>query len=439
MFNPNINIIDFLLDFIGYIILCVALTSLGDINEYISDALVSFKRMIFIDAGKILAFMWVFGISVTSEHNSSLMLWSFIFGVLALLFLVPAYSNLFKGFTELGYFHNNTAILGTKGKGKVNYTDKIKKFTFFFIILKSLLSFLPEFSDLTSTEYYENHGMTNLYQYVGVMRLLAFIPVFIVGLIWVVKITVYFNRLNKDAELCSELEKTYAQRVLPKNGIFIKRNIAIAFAVLITALVLSFDLRIENINILPDFISAILLFVFFVVLAKKTQINKTVGVVLSCIYFVVSAVAYYFELSFFGEYSYGAVYRDMDALRAYVLMALTVIAGAVVFAVICIFVLLALSRVVDAHTGYILSEKSSNAEMQNKMAAETQKEIKKYLLGCLIATVIYTASDICYILLAKDYGFMLLINWVCTAVFIVMFIKSYNEIYEAVSTKYMLE
>ena len=154
MFNPNINIIDLLPDFIGYIILCVALTPLSDINEHMAEAYAGFKRMIFIDAAKVLAFVWVFGISVTSEYNSSLMLWSFIFGIVELIFLLPAYVNLFKGFTGLGYFHENTAILGSKrGRGK-NYTDKMRSFTVFFIAFKSVMSFLPELSDLTSTEYY---------------------------------------------------------------------------------------------------------------------------------------------------------------------------------------------------------------------------------------------------------------------------------------------
>ena len=88
MFNPNINIIDLLPDFIGYIILCVALTPLSDINEHMAEAYAGFKRMIFIDAAKVLAFVWVFGISVTSEYNSSLMLWSFIFGIVELIFLL---------------------------------------------------------------------------------------------------------------------------------------------------------------------------------------------------------------------------------------------------------------------------------------------------------------------------------------------------------------
>lgn len=439
MFNPNINIIDILPDFIGYIILCVMLTSLGDINESISEALVIFKRMIFIDAAKLLALMWVFGISVTSEYNSSLMLWSFVFGVIEIIFLIPAYVKLFKGLAELGYFHSNTSIIGTKTNSKRNYTDKIRSFTVFFVLLKSTMSFLPELSDLTSTEYYENQGMTNLYQYIGIMRLLAFVPVMIVGAIWFIRILIYFKRINDDKEFCTSIEQIYNEKIYPKNGIFVKRNVALSFAILLTALAFSFDLRIENVNILPDFISAILIFVFFCIIAKKTLISKGMGLILPCGYFVTSLIASYFEYSFFKDYYYGAIYRNTAALNSFRVMVVTAIINIVVFAVTCLFVIKVIDKVIDTHTGYVLAEKKANLEMQNKMAEATRAELKKKLTFCLVATVIYSAGDICYVLFAKDYGFMLLINVVCTVVFIGAYVKTYFEIYEAVSTKYMLE
>lgn len=439
MLNPNVNIVDVLPDFIGYIILCLTLTPLGDMNEYISDALNGFKRMIFIDAGKVLAYMWVFGISVSSEYNSSLMLWSFVFGVLEIIFVVPAYANLFKGLTGLGYFHENTAILGSRRNGKKNYTDKMRSLTLFFVIFKAVMSFLPELSDLTSTEYYENSGMTNLYQYIGVMRLLVFIPTLILGSIWFLKITLYFSRIRKDTEFCEVLEQTYARRVLTKKGIFVKRNVSVSIAVLITAAVLSFDFRIERVNLFPDFISAALLLAFFVIISKKTPINKMWGMVISAVYFVVSAVASFLEFYFFKNHSYGAILRDMEALAAYRYMVIACIVSAVVFGAVYFAVIRSLEKVIEAHTGYVLSEKTANVEMQSRMAEATQKEIKGQLQLCSIATVVYAISDVFYALFARTYSFVIFINIACTVFFVIMLVRATMEIYEAVNTKYMLE
>ena len=54
-FNPCFSAIDFLPDFIGYAILCCALSRLADLNDSIGEAVNSFRKMILIDLGKILA------------------------------------------------------------------------------------------------------------------------------------------------------------------------------------------------------------------------------------------------------------------------------------------------------------------------------------------------------------------------------------------------
>ena len=88
LFNPNITIIDFLPDFIGYILLCVSLSKIADLNDHLYDAYTIFKRMILIDAGKWLAIFWTFSMPVVSEKNSSLLLWTFVFAVVELICLI---------------------------------------------------------------------------------------------------------------------------------------------------------------------------------------------------------------------------------------------------------------------------------------------------------------------------------------------------------------
>ena len=82
LFNPNIAIIDPLPDFLGYIILSVALTKLAMINEHLYDAKRAFDRMIIVDIGKIIAILWVFGMDAVSERNTSMLLWFAVPGVM---------------------------------------------------------------------------------------------------------------------------------------------------------------------------------------------------------------------------------------------------------------------------------------------------------------------------------------------------------------------
>ena len=95
-FNPNINIVDPLPDVFGHIILALSLVKLSMVCPALTDARRAFERMILIDGAKILALLWVFGIEVTSERNSSLMLWSFVFGMLEIGFLAPAFVKLYR-------------------------------------------------------------------------------------------------------------------------------------------------------------------------------------------------------------------------------------------------------------------------------------------------------------------------------------------------------
>ena len=236
LFNPNVAVIDFLPDFIGYVLLCIALTNLSDINDTVSQALKIFKKLIIIDVAKLASLMWVFGISVVNERNSSLLLWSFVFAVLEMVFVIPAFLKLFAGMNELGFLYDNTSVIGSKkADSKKNYTDKIRGFTVFFISIKAIMSFLPELADLTTTEYSENMGLTNMYRYIGVARGLAFAPVLVIGTLWIVKTVSYFKRVDRDVVFVEALEKTYAERVTPKTVIFVKRNIALSFAVLMAS------------------------------------------------------------------------------------------------------------------------------------------------------------------------------------------------------------
>ncbi len=438
LFNPNINIIDVLPDFIGYILLCIALTPLADMNDSFAEAHTSFKRMILIDAGKIIALFWVFGISVVSERNSSLMLWSFAFGVLEMVFVIPAFIKLFKGFLELGYIYDNTSVVGRVGRSKKSYTEKIRTLTVIFVGLKALMSFLPELADLTSTEYYENYGIINLYRYIGIMRFLAFVPVFVVGIWWLVRSVMYFRRIRCDSTFCDSLESLYGERVSGKIGIFVKRNVAISFFILIAACIFSFDFRLERVNVLPDFVAGLLLVAFFVVVSKRIKLKLAFPLLFSGAYVLISTLAYVTELSFFKEFSYSAVDRDMEARNAFVAMAISNIVSTLVFAVCVVFALNAISAIVENHTG-ALALSDTNAESQKKMTEAIKAEKRMYIKLSYAAIVLYSVTDICYILLAKEYTFMFLINTVGALVVTTAVVKLYLEVSEAVNSRYLLE
>ena len=126
--NPNLHLLDFLPDFIGYIFLCKALSKLAELNEGIEKAVGLFRKMIWVDLGKWLVLFFTFSMSAAGEQESSLLLWTFVASVVELIVLIPAYTKLFYGITKLGYFYPNTAIFA-KVKNRRSATDRAKKRT----------------------------------------------------------------------------------------------------------------------------------------------------------------------------------------------------------------------------------------------------------------------------------------------------------------------
>ncbi len=440
LFNPNIAVIDLLPDFLGYIFLSLAIVKLADINETIREAASIFNKMILIDAAKLFAIVWIFWISPPSEENSAVLLWSFVFGVLEMVFIIPAFIKLYKGFVELGYFHNNHAILGSRIKrsgrtSRRNYTEKIRSFTIFFIALKATMSFLPELITIGFSEYLESHGNGILY----ILRMFSFIPVLIVGIIWIIKIIVYFAGISKDREFTNALSATYSEKILPQKGIFIKRNVKISFVLLLVAVVLSFDFRVQNINIFPDILSALLLLVFFFFVRRKTKINLIAPIILSVLGVISSIVSMIFEIRFFNEYTWDSIYRAVPAMNAYVLMCIMAITNCLIFAAIFVLVLLALNSMVTEHTGIVGTGNAVNEAARKSMNKSIHTELRRTLIIDACFMLIYSATDILYVLFAKDFGAMLLINVIGVAAFGAMLIKTYFDLYESVNARYVLE
>lgn len=429
--NPNISIIDPLPDFIGYIIISLALVKFADMNDTLSDALTIFKRLILIDAAKILAIFWTFGMTVTTERDTSLLLWPFVFGVLEIIFVNQAFSRLFSGIASLGTVCENTSVLGG---GKRSYTGRIKALTFVFVTFKALMCVLPESSILNSSE----DGSFTLYRFIGVMRFLAFIPVLILGGIWLYKGIRYFVRVNRDKPFIEGLNELYRERVLTNKSIFIKRDFKVCYVLLICAFAFSIDVRFDYINMLPDLISAIFFIALFAIAARHVKIPKIVFIVLSSVLFAVSAAAWFLEYKFFDEYYYEAIYRSDEAYAAYVRAGIMAGIGIVIFTALSFCLIYTMHKIIQAHTGLEKNLDAYNDEKYKQIDAATKRELSIKLAYCILISLIYAISNIYYIVYSADYGFLTTVDILVGIVCMLTYMKVFSDIVDAVDNKYIL-
>jgi len=440
LFNPNIAVIDLLPDFVGYIFLSVALAKLGDLNDALGEARKAFLRMILIDVAKLLAILWIFGMEAAGERSSSFLLWSFVFAVLEWIFLIPAYQKLFDGVLQLGNFYENTSIFKKPQRARTDksMTERLRGFTVVFVAIKALLSFLPELADLTNMAYNEQGSVLNLYQYIGTMRMLCFIPVLIVGLVWLVRMLRYVISLRRDAVLMKGLDASYEEKVVPNQGMFIGRSVTMAYTALLMGAILTLDLRLDHINLLPDILAFLGLLIFFLFLKKQTPLQKGFWTISLTLYGILCVASMIGQGMFFSRYTYGALMRNDKALLAYVILVAVEIGKSVSFLLVGLCIARSLRAVIVTHTGYVMGQ-HAHAEVIARHVEGVQKELKKYVTYMLVTMAVYAVADVAYEILNPNYGVMGTINLIFGLIWIVTVWKAQSEIGYAVKTKYMLE
>ena len=398
LFNPNVAIVDPLPDFIGYILLCFALSRIANIHETLEGAFSAFKKMIFIDCGKFFVMLWVFGMTVPSERNSSILLWSFAFAVLDCIFLIPAYRKLFDGITQLGYLYENSSVFGKNRR--ISYTGAARVVTYVFVSVKAVFSFLPELADLTNTSYDETvSGTLNLYRYIGLMRGMAVIPMLTVGLVWLGLIIAYFHRICKDGDLQNALYEKYEKDVRPLVGLFIRRGFSTATLMAIIALCFTVDLRLEDVNVLPDFVVAIFFALAFIYIGRHNGQTKKSWIPSTVVYFITALSASVCEYIFFKKYYYGAIIKSDEARAFYVVFVILDVLKSSAFVWVLLQLYRELSKMIFLHTGFVLG-RTQEGDAESKLVSEVHSELKSYVVHALIASAVYIVSDICYDVLA---------------------------------------
>ena len=445
IFNPNISIIDVLPDFIGYIIISVALTRPSMISETLSDAKKAFERMILIDGGKYIVLIWVFGIEAISERTSSLLLWSFAFAVLEAIFLIPAYIKLFKGLSDVGDYFSNTSIHGSKKENGRSFTEKARAFTIFFILFKAFMCVLPEFADFTNLSGLESSSAVNLYRYIGIIRFLCCIPVLTVGIIWLVTMFKYFNRISKDEIFNNEMSTHYIEKVLPRKGLFIVKYVKTASWLLVVAAVLTLDFKLEGIDLLPDIVTVAFIVPAFLYFCKTASINKRSTYIFTVFYGLFAIVSSVIDRIYLSNYTYNALDRDMGAFALYLSYVISVAIQGLFFVLMISSIVKGIGAVISNNTGFVLG-KEINSDGEKRRIEELHSELNKGFSWVLNVAVVYVITDTIYSLygaiyafLRRDFGFFGIINIACGLLFVGVLIRALDSMNDAVKTKYMLE
>ena len=450
LFNPSFVIVDPLPDFIGYFLLSHGVMIFADLNESVGEAVSLFRKMAMIDIGRLLAILWVFSIASSQEQASYMLLAMFVFCFLELLLMIPAYKKLFGGLSQLGDFHPNTSIHGKAEKGRTkekrSHTDRALRTTIVFLLLKNVLAFLPELTELTSKTYeeYRSSSAVDLYPYIGLLRGVAFLPIFIIGIVWLVKVERYFYRIFKDKPFLDSVQQSYAERILPKVGLFACRTLKTAFLILLIGIVALVDFYLDSVNILPDFFAAILFFFYFLFVQKTVTVKKVALWTGVSLFFITSLLAEVADYIFHTYYFYSSHLKG-EELVAFGVKAGLQILSLGMFLWIMIHVIKTLYEVIQTHTGIAIGLDPTSTVHQN-LAAEQQKELRQTLIPVMVGLVFYLIATVTVILrpILSSYfehslGFLSLIQVGSVLFLLWAAFRAKEAIYDSVQAKYLLE
>lgn len=425
--NPNVSIFDILPDCIGCAFIIAAIFRLGDVSAEMGDARTAFYTLLWINLSKLPALvllLWVTGVNV--GEDTMWLLFAFCYSVAEAVFGIRAFLLLFNGFSYLGtrreggdfvfarLIRPEKTIKRGRRKGEIRPAkyrrlESIFRFTAVFIAVKSLLCTLPEFALLSSQDtlgYVTAEGMT-LYSFRPLLIVLAALITLVLGIVWLTKTLGYIKYLSGHKDFFLSIVDEYNSVVKTRKGIFAMRRTHI-FAVLVSAAALfSVDFYLDEINFIPDFVAAILLFAAAVVISSQIGGAKWLKIT-SLSYLITSLVTFVNMIRFTGEYSYSAVHKIERAKELYLPYAVSNAVTQIAFIATFFALAAVVMRIVRAHTGIntLTGTSNSSKPLEKVYYGRTVRlRIFTLLAGIMSSLYFYFVVDVKTISLRNDgYG-----------------------------------
>lgn len=429
--NPIVHVVDLLPDFIGFFLICKGLQKLAYLHSGFSSAKDLFLRLAFVELIRCACIVFI-----PYTSGSALVLFSFVFGVVELIFFIPALNYLFEGLEYAGMRYDGKSVFAKKerAKGKAKeYGPSLKRFTLVFYILRVVSTLLPE---LTELQLYEYRGTVDTLsvdytRFKPMFYILLGFTVVVVGVIWLVKLIRYFGRIRKDVGFIERLNEKYDTDIAVKTWIFMGRRMKTILTLFLFAVVLSLGVYIENINLFPGILSAAVLSVAAVLMAGYSKFAYAV-LPFCGLRAVLSIVGLHLQRVYYIEDKFNATaveYVERAADQYYQMSTFLIVENICAVISFLIFAL-ALMKVVKKH----LSETGiQNDTVQYNKAnrdAETARSIGRKLLSNQIFMFVNCVTAGCYLLIMLELSVIVALMPVITVIWILQTFSTVSHVNE---------
>ncbi len=296
LFNPTINIVDPLPDLIGFWIIAYALTALSYLSDHIYNARKNFVYLAFLEGAKLFV-----NLTIPGTSGSFLLLMTFCFIVLEMILFIPAMGSLFEGISSMGTRHGAPDsffyVPNKKKKQKSMTVNGLKIFTIAAFLVRQGGAILPVLPNLKlyGDTFFVTSGQINWSQFTGIFYILSWIVGFAVCIPWLSTFRRYWKGAGNCGEFCEKLYTKYASEVLTDKGRLYHDLMRKVMIILCVASCATFTFPVDNVNFVPNFITAGLVIAALVYMMPFAKGHCVAGIVTSSLWAFISAVGIWLQ------------------------------------------------------------------------------------------------------------------------------------------------
>jgi len=391
LFNPNIQIIDLLPDFVSYFIIVRLLEKPAIQASYFAEARSASLKLAFISLAKIPAFMLAVFIRSGNTLDSDVFpMLSLIFAALEIIFSIVFIKNLSSAFFHLGERGTAAALitpfpLSKSGKRTMRPED-LTGFAIFFTVAKAALYVVPEFLLLSRTA--ENGTITPapLSRYYPLTLTIALLLGFIIGFVWLSRSKKYMKAILSEGEFTNSLNFLASEDTDFKYETKLKLH-SIKSSLSIIAIAAFFTLHValqetEQINIFPGFIFGVIFLFALFKLRPHTEKSFLPVIASGTAYLAASVTAFTLSAKFLTKYDYINLISNKAVKNSYIGVVVTSGIEFVLFLVLIVFATLYLASFITENTGV-----SPKSDRYSRTELEYHGELKQrlYIFSSLAA------------------------------------------------------
>lgn len=439
--NPTFSSIDVLPDFIGCVLLFLGLFRLSKVYRPFADVGRRFLKLAGVDVVKDLLLLFVLTDGTSAEKPTAILTTAFGMSVLELYFLLPAVSALFDEMTMLAMRQNCTPLYCSGFRGK-SHGELLRTGTVTFLLIRDIVCILPEFASLALSSYTDS-GTINLYDYIGVMRMLATVLVGIAGVVWLVFLCRYFLCLHRQKKFRRSLYTEYEAYMEGHPGVRVLTRHAVAFLCLAIGAILTADFYLDFKNIIPDGVAALFLLTGVLLLPGKRK-QKGIAVLGAVLYGGAATWSSRLAYHFATEFHASDIGRSDAADAAYRVMWLSSLLEFVLFLSFVTALILCLRWTVAEYAGY-------RPEHESEFEARKLNDLRNEMDGKFIRVMVFALlSGLCsflydYIKEIPSAGFFRIMEFfwffdlLMSVVFGIVLTVTLYAVYTQIGNKYQFD